>query len=72
MIMCCMNCVSAAVCDGNFGRVDDGNVRVGLPGAPGWTTIGFVSRFCAETGDNKQTGEEYVLPHCNSDCRLQF
>jgi hypothetical protein len=50
-----MNSVSAAVCGGNFGRVEDGNVRVGLPGAPGWTTIGFVSRFCAETGaSNKQ------------------
>lgn len=54
MIMCCMNCVSAAVCNGSFGRVEDGNVRVGLPGAPGWTTTGFEARFCADTGTNKK------------------
>jgi hypothetical protein len=55
MIMCCMNCVSAAEIGGSLGRVEDGSVRVGLPGAPGWTTTGFESRFCAQTDtDNRQ------------------
>jgi len=38
-------------------RVDDGNVFVGAPGAPGWTTTGPEgSACCADVdSDNKQT-----------------
>jgi hypothetical protein len=35
MIMFCMNCVFAGECGGSVARVEDGNVRVGWPGAPG-------------------------------------
>jgi len=47
MIMPCMNCTSAGETGGNVGRVSGGNVFVGCPGAPGWTTTGCAS--CAET-----------------------
>ena len=40
MIMFCMNRVSAGECGGNVARVEGGSVRVGWPGAPGWTTTG--------------------------------
>jgi len=50
MIMFCMNCVSAGECGGKVARVVDGNVRVGWPGAPGWTITGV---SCAQTGSAK-------------------
>jgi hypothetical protein len=55
MIMSCMNFTSAGECGGNVARVEEGSVRVGWPGAPGWTTIGVAgSACCAETdSDNK-------------------
>jgi len=40
MIMPCMNCTSAAELGGSVALVEGGNVLVGWPGAPGWTTIG--------------------------------
>src|SRR4029078_11666352 len=53
MIIFCMNCVSAGECGGNVARVDGGKLRVGCPGAPGWTTTGV---SCAASGrDNKHT-----------------
>jgi len=53
--MCCMNCTSAGEYGGNVARVEGGSVRVGWPGAPGWTTTGVAgSACCAETdSDNK-------------------
>jgi len=50
-----MNCTSAGELGGNVALVEDGSVRVGCPGAPGWTTIGVAgSACCAETdSDNK-------------------
>ena len=48
--MSCMNFTSASEGGGNVARVEDGSVRVGCPGAPGWTTIGAGgSTCCAET-----------------------
>ena len=35
--------------------VDGGSVRVGCPGAPGWTTTGFAgSACCAQTGSESK------------------
>ena len=56
-----MNCTSAGEFGGNFGRVEEGSVRVGLPGAPGWTTIGvFGSAFCAETDSGNRQARATV------------
>ena len=46
MIMPCMNCASAAEAGGNVALVVEGRVRVGLPGAPGWTTTGVAGAAC--------------------------
>jgi len=51
--MFCMNCVSAGECGGSVARVDEGNVRVGWPGAPGWTTTGV--SWAAIGRDNRHT-----------------
>jgi hypothetical protein len=50
-----MNWTSAGEVGGNVARVEGGNVRVGWPGAPGWTTTGVAGSACwAETdSDNK-------------------
>ena len=55
--MSCMNFTSAGVAGGNVALVEDGSLRVGWPGAPGWTTTGVLgSACCAETdSDNKHT-----------------
>jgi hypothetical protein len=55
MIIPCMNFTSNGEAGGNVALVEDGSVRVGWPGAPGWTTTGVGgSACCAETGsDNK-------------------
>src|SRR6266550_1880480 len=51
MIMPCMNRVSAVERGGSVALVDGGSVRVGWPGAPGWTTTGVAgSPVCAQTG----------------------
>lgn len=48
-----MNFASAGEYGGNVALVEDGNVLVGWPGAPGWTTTGVC---CADTdSDKKQT-----------------
>jgi len=41
-----MNCTSAADAVCNVGLVEDGNVVVGWPGAPGWTTTGAFGSAC--------------------------
>jgi hypothetical protein len=46
MIMPCMNCASAAEVGGSVALVVEGRVRVGLPGAPGWTTTGVAGAAC--------------------------
>ena len=53
MIICCMNCTSAGECGGRVALVDDGNVRVGWPGAPGWTITGVVDSCALTRSDNK-------------------
>src|SRR5215213_6998309 len=40
MIIPCMNSTSFVERGGSIALDDDGNVRVGCPGAPGWTTFG--------------------------------
>jgi len=45
-----MNCTSAGEVGGSVARVVGGRVRVGFPGAPGWTTAGVDGEVCcAET-----------------------
>ena len=45
-----MNCASAGEAGGSVALVVGGRVRVGFPGAPGWTTTGVDgAAFCAET-----------------------
>lgn len=46
MIMPCMNCTSAGEAGGSVALVVEGRVRVGLPGAPGWTTTGDGGEVC--------------------------
>src|SRR5215216_195903 len=85
MIIPCMNCTSAGEFGGNVARVEGGSVRVGWPGAPGWTTIG-AQACCAETGSDishqkahKETSHkeaqkfsEDICAFCASLWRLQF
>src|SRR6185295_492596 len=40
MIMCCINSMFLGEAGGNVPVVVGGSVRVGWPGAPGWTTTG--------------------------------
>lgn len=48
--MSCMNRTSAGERGGSVALVEGGSVRVGWPGAPGWTTTGVAdSDCCAET-----------------------
>jgi len=48
-----MNCTFAGEVGGSVARVDGGNVRVGSPGAPGWTTTGAGGAdCCAESSEN--------------------
>lgn len=58
-----MNCTSAGEGGGKVARVEDGNVRVGSPGAPGWTTTGASfppdvrgadPACCANTGSDRR------------------
>lgn len=41
-----MNCTSAGEYGGKVARVEGGNVLVGWPGAPGWTTTGDFGSAC--------------------------
>jgi len=41
-----MNCTSAEEAGGSVALVVEGRVRVGLPGAPGWTTTGVAGAVC--------------------------
>lgn len=54
-----MNWTSAAEVGGKVARVEDGNVLVDWPGAPGWTTTGVAGAdCCAETErENKHARE---------------
>src|SRR4029450_9467343 len=56
MIIPCMNSTSLAERGGSVALVDDGNVRVGWPGAPGCTIFGAVavSGCCAQMGCEKK------------------
>jgi hypothetical protein len=53
MIMPCINSTSLAERGGKMARVDGGNIRVGWPGAPGWTITGASGlACCAHTGND--------------------
>ena len=52
MIMSCMNCTFAGECGGSVAFVEEGSVRVGWPGAPGWTTTGDSRLVCCAETDN--------------------
>src|SRR5437868_799175 len=58
MIIPCMNCTSAGECGGNVAVVEDGSVRVGWPGAPGWTTTG---PCCAQTDNDKEAARSTLF-----------
>jgi len=52
--MPCMNCTSAGEAGGSVALVVGGRVRVGFPGAPGWTTTGVAgSACCAQRPEEK-------------------
>ena len=53
MIMPCINCTSASDCGGSLALVVGGSVRVGCPGAPGWTTTGVGPDCCAKSEGNE-------------------
>jgi hypothetical protein len=55
VIMCCINCTSAGEYGGNVARVEGGRVRVGWPGAPGWTTTGVAGSLCCAEKTTRQT-----------------
>lgn len=48
--------------------VEDGSVRVGWPGAPGWTTIGVEGSACcaAADSDNKHARQAAIRPLCQT------
>src|SRR5262245_56808596 len=54
IIMPCMNCTSATEAGGSVPFIVGGRVRVGFPGAPGWTTTGAGgSACCAQRPEEK-------------------
>src|SRR5690242_14472956 len=53
MIIPCMNCTSAGEAGGSVARVVGGRVRVGFPGAPGWTTTGVEGAVCCAQTRNE-------------------
>src|SRR6185503_16260908 len=70
--MPCMNCTSAGDAGGSLALIVGGRVRVGFPGAPGWTTTGGEDAFrCAETrkenklprGPVAATAHEHAATH---------
>src|SRR5262249_47836874 len=52
--MPCMNCTSAGDAGGKLPFVVAGRVRVGLPGAPGWTTTGGFDSACGARGASEK------------------
>jgi len=53
-----MNSTSAGDRGGRLGRIDDGSVLLGAPGAPGCTTTGFTgSGRCARAEAKKETAK---------------
>jgi hypothetical protein len=58
-----MNCTSAGEIGGSLALVVEGSVRVGFPGAPGWTTTGFeVEVCCAETRKENKLASVLAAP----------
>src|SRR5262249_30669507 len=55
MIIPCINSTSFGERGGNVALVDEGNMRLGWPGAPGCTTTGALGSGCCERSgtDNK-------------------
>ena len=54
-----MNCTSAGEAGGSVALVVGGRVRVGLPGAPGWTTTGVDGAVCcAQTRKENKLARE--------------
>src|SRR5687768_15129870 len=74
MIIPCMNCTSASDGGGSVALVDGGSVRVGCPGAPGWTTTGVAgSACCAQTGsENRHTRVVAATRTRITDSRLRW
>src|SRR5258708_22559602 len=58
MIMPCMNATSAWESGGSMARVEDGSILLGLPGAPGCTTAGFVESDCCECATTQKNPVE--------------
>lgn len=52
-----MKATSAGECGGRVARVEDGNVLLGAPGAPGCTTTGLAGSFCCPRAAGKKGGQ---------------
>jgi hypothetical protein len=62
MIIPCINATSAGDTCGTVGRVEGGSVRLGSPGAPGWTTTEGAAgvSFCACAAGKSNTARTGV------------
>src|SRR5689334_22641301 len=61
IIIPCMNCTSAGEAGGSVALDAVGRVRVGFPGAPGWTPTGVDGAVCcAETREDNQPAREHI------------
>ena len=60
-IMACMNSTSAADRGGRLALVEGGSVLVGIPGAPGCTTTGFVEAACRERATEGSNVKEHKV-----------
>src|SRR6266849_5970497 len=74
MIMPRMNSASAADGGGSFAVADGGSLRLGAPGAPGWTTTGLAWTACAHAAaQNKPTRapatRRELMPHVSAIAR---
>src|SRR5579862_1239839 len=59
--MPCMNSTSADDRGGKRAFVDEGNVLLGMPGAPGCTTTGFSGGVCCERANKEKEGNERIV-----------
>src|ERR1700719_2271296 len=65
MIIPCMNSTSAADRGGSTARVDDDNVLLGIPGAPGCTTTGLAGSDCWPPAAQQKTTAETLMASDN-------
>lgn len=62
-----MNSTSADDRGGRLALVDEGNVLLGMPGAPGCTTTGFPGEVCCERVNEGEESKDMSVPR-----KMQF